>query len=388
LAAFESNGCLKECHPMSKVLIGAVLLLVLAGCGNSDNASDRKPAAANAAAGQPSTARPPEGPILGLMVAASMDVKGDLVGQTFTFAPDQPQITVIARIGKVAEGSSIRFAWYQETDGEDKPLFEHTVKVAEFDRAYSEGKNRGTLAAGRYRVIATLDGKTREIEFAVAPRSAKSPPRSVSGGKSDWLSLFGVRGASAQGIPTTSNQAAQAVPPGPPIAGASGSDKCCDWNGEGAPKELLGEDGSKLHDGSIDRTGPFVDVIVRGSKLFHLWYLRMTVDNKSFDVHDILGMAAETQYEVHAYVTPCDYWGSDLPGAKISVAATYNSGTQDSIDLTGVITLGDDTLAPSLHVDSTPPKKTKVKPGQKIDITVTATENRWVNGPWQTGVRS
>src|SRR5207302_2612859 len=83
-------------------------------------------------------------------------------------------------------------------------------------------------------------------------------------------------------------------------------------------------------------------------------------------------------------VDPCSLaGGADLPGTKVTVKAATEP---ELASVSSVITLGLDTLAPRLKVVSTPVRGTKVKTGDKINLKVTATEQR-SGGPWQTGVK-
>jgi hypothetical protein len=388
---------------MSKALTSALLLLALAACGKSEDWSEPK-APTSTAVGQPPANKAVQRTILNMVVAGSIDAKGIPVGEASTFAPDQPQITVIARVGKVAEGSSIRFAWYQETDDEDEPLFDQTVKVASFDRAYSEGKNSGILAAGMYKVTATLGDDVREIEFTVAPLSGKSTPRTASAVEFDWLSALGVKYANAEQSASrrvnwrlaqnkanpASNAVSEAEPGQPPVAGASGVVSAvralpnAPAHGQGFVIEGVGEAWVVLRDYSTDRIAGRVEYGVIGLHADQLSRLSTSMNGSTVartgyldDIPDV------PEYDIDPCTLPR---GSDLPGTKIDVTSTYTASQQPPVIYTGVITLGHDTLPPPLHVDSVPPKNTKVKAGQDIDITVTASEKR-TGGPWQTGVQ-
>jgi hypothetical protein len=80
-------------------------------------------------------------------------------------------------------------------------------------------------------------------------------------------------------------------------------------------------------------------------------------------------------------IDPCWVQDKDIPGTKLSFTAGQGNET-----VTTQATLGDDTLAPRINVVSTPARGTNVKAGDKIRLSVTATEKR-SGGPWQTGVK-
>src|SRR5205823_3435933 len=84
----------------------------------------------------------------------------------------------------------------------------------------------------------------------------------------------------------------------------------------------------------------------------------------------------------------CEEGGSDLPGTKVALSEYIYGpdGKQLIAPPPIVLTLRDDTLAPTLHVVSTPERGSLVKAGDKITLDVNAKEEK--SGPsWQTGVR-
>jgi hypothetical protein len=74
---------------------------------------------------------------------------------------------------------------------------------------------------------------------------------------------------------------------------------------------------------------------------------------------------------------------SDLPGTRVTVAMQTQNGGHD----TAVATLGRDTAAPQLEIHSKPPTGHTVRVGERIKVTVDATEVR-SSGSWETGVRT
>ncbi len=108
-------------------------------------------------------------PIISMVMASSIDAKGQIVNPRFTFPPNEPQMTAIVRVGKI-KGSQLNVTWYKSSESGDEKLFEHQIQVKSNDRAFSVGKNAsGTLLAGTYKVVATLEGQTKEMEFDVSP---------------------------------------------------------------------------------------------------------------------------------------------------------------------------------------------------------------------------
>lgn len=402
---------------MSKVLVSALLLLTLAACGKSEDWNEPEAPAPAAQAGQPPASKAVPRMILHMVVAGSIDAKGIPVGELYTFAPDQPQITVIARVGKVAEGSSIRFAWYQETDDEDEPLFDQTVPVVSFDRAYSEGKNPGTLAPGIYKVTATLGDSVREIEFTVAPLSQKSTPRAESDIEFHWLSAFGVALVHAQS-PTS-----DADPGQPPVAGASGavhdpapmpgaspskqSPQCDvefmdydrsyllwhDWQNNGtAMAGVIIVDvfcsGPTESIPLVPATGPISEGIVAFSHNgVRVEPLRLIEGGYGFlDVKPGVSLDERREYSVDPCATAP---GWDLPGEKIDVTFRTTDRRFSKLPLySAVYTLHEDNSPPTLEVHSQPAKTTKVNAGDKIEIKITARDDdHYVYGGWETGVQ-
>jgi hypothetical protein len=77
--------------------------------------------------------------------------------------------------------------------------------------------------------------------------------------------------------------------------------------------------------------------------------------------------------------------GSDLPGTRVLVSGDFGGmpGTEGAVSHDITITLGPDTLAPTVTVT---PASGDVREGETIHLKVTAREER-DKGPWQTGVK-
>ena len=118
-------------------------------------------------------------PIIAIVIASALDEKGTLVNPRFTFPPNEPQITAIVYVGKT-NGGQLKVAWYKVSEDEDgKPfdekLFEHQIRVKSNERAFSVAKNPGgALGIGTYKVVATLEGQTKERKLDVATQAGSA----------------------------------------------------------------------------------------------------------------------------------------------------------------------------------------------------------------------
>jgi len=298
-----------------------------------------------------------KGPIAAMMMASSIDDHGQAVKPQFTFPPDEKQITVIVRVGEVT-GSLLNLTWYRISKDRDERLFEHTVDVNSYDRAYSTGKNPGAfgnfkLATGTYKIIATLEGQKREVGFDV----------SVPEGQSQLAKQ---------------SEAAQAMPP---LPGESGR----------VPRAAAKSD--EAGDCSIHLEGqnPDNDAFVVDVNAVKLCMGRLTpvdvaafIEGKPIQVR-LVGDPKMGNYEIQ----PCP-GGSDGPGTKVTVTALDREslfGSQKTI----VIELGADTKKPYVKLITTRDGKvltsgTPVKTDDRIEIFATAREEL-SGGPWQSGVK-
>ena len=77
---------------------------------------------------------------------------------------------------------------------------------------------------------------------------------------------------------------------------------------------------------------------------------------------------------------------SDLPDDHVVVSARVLSGKAAGLSTQLDLRLGPDTMPPVLHVISNPARGSKVKPGDKITLTIDAREPQ-PGGPWQTGMK-
>src|SRR5437870_10942265 len=59
-----------------------------------------------------------KGPIIAIVIASSIDAKGQLVNPRFTFPPNEPQITAIVYVGKI-NASQLKITWYKTSENGD-----------------------------------------------------------------------------------------------------------------------------------------------------------------------------------------------------------------------------------------------------------------------------
>ncbi len=310
----------------------------------------------------PAATPAPTGPIIGISFASTLDDKGQPVEPSFSFEPNQRQITAIVKVGKV-RGSPLTITWSSVSDdGHATKLFEHQFDVQSDDVAYSTAQNPSTLAEGSYRVTATLEGQTQLAEVDVR---SKSTPETVPA-------------ASNQGKMPESGKSGK-TPRKPGVSSQPPASKGNDCLMDGPfPSET-------------DPTASVVDFFVGGACGGNYIPMQVAVtlngETRAFTMAPL-----STDF----FTDPCGYAkGSDLPGTKVhfEIAGVLNgqlihgpwisAPTQNGV---ADITLGPDTLAPRLDVHSTPPQGTRVKAGDQIQVNATATEPK-DGGPWQTGVQ-
>lgn len=343
-------------------MLTVVLAFALAACsgGGSESEDERV------------RAKQITGPIVGMLVAESVDAKGNPVEPTFTFPTSARRMTVLVQVGKVT-GSPLTVAWYRG----EKKLFEHTVEVGSYERAYSVGKTPGRLAPGTYRATATLEGKTAELEWDVAGESGAAATTAAS--------------ATAGSEPTAGESAVTASPTQPTLF---------DTANDPGWRDYFGEDDDVRNYFHGDRD--CMVVLFATSSGSNLDYEADTVGLrtgaegcKGATVDVTAGAGTLVSYTaaapgavtaIHLAVDPCSLpGGSDLPGATARFRAATD-GYAPPVVANLTVTLGDDTLAPRVRVTSTPAGGTKVEAGDQINVKVIAEERRR-GGPWQTGVQ-
>lgn len=310
------------------------------------------------------------------MIASSIDDKGNPVNPRFTFPPAEQQITALVQVGQT-EGA-LTVTWYQKTDDDkDRKLFEHQIQVKGYDRAFSTGKNPGPmLAAGSYKVVASIFTETKTVEFDIARPKASSQNRPDSANALIEKIAWYDSPQDGTAAPADSGASGQV-----PVAGPSGALPKTEQSND-TIFSLCDSEGSPCDKDSVaDTVGVYSFVLRHGGG-----------EVKVYDANGgrLIGSyryanAATAVFEVD----PCWSGGSDVPGTKLAFMAVLQgisavSGEETARNLT--ISLGDDTLAPRVHVISTPARGSRVKPGDKINLKVDASELR-SGGPWQTGVK-
>jgi hypothetical protein len=326
-------------------------------------------------------------PIISMVMASSIDAKGEIVNARFTFPPNEPHLTAIVFLGKI-NGSQLNMTWYKTSESGDEKLFEHQIQVKSNGRAFSIGKNQGgTLSIGTYKVVATLDGQTKEVEFDVSP--AKKKQKSTSNRSDEnvfenrsLMQMVAWKSASWQQAPRTPTGITQETSPSP-VYGPSGIVL--------PPPNSPSGPTASICDVSVDGIGGSADSVEILSEGNCLEPYNIKVFASITGAYQFVGTygagARVRMYSVYQ-VDPC--WlpgGSDLPGTKVAVKVENVGATRKTVvSANSVITLGEDTLAPRVNVVSTPARGTKVKTGDKIHLNVTAAEKR-SGGPWQTGVK-
>lgn len=312
-----------------------------------------------------------EGPIIGMFPASSLNEQGQAVDPRFTFDSTDPQITVIAQVDPASQitDASLTVTWYQETFDGEQELFKHDLQVSAGEVAYSIGTNPATLAAGSYRVTASLEGQVWQMYFHVADPQVEIP------------------GLENQ-VPT-----GQAAGGQPPVQGGSGTvpiSSQAQGTGGGCILEVSPANGSflvphadKVHISlslaGCDAADVELHARVKGPLLPYQTY-HLAASNTS--PHVIVGQ----------FITldPCALpGGSDIQGDTVELSAKVLTGSNAGLSTDGHIRimLGVDNLPPFLHVVSVPDRGTKVKQGKKITLTIDAKEPQ-PGGPWQTGIRN
>ena len=350
-------------------------------------------------------------PIIAMAIASAIDEKGKIVNPRFTFPPDELQITAVVYVGKSSSGQ-LKVTWYKVSEDEDgKPidvkLFEHQIRVKSDERAFSVAKNPGgTLERGTYKVVATLEGQTKETEFDISPpktRQNKTPndrDDELFENQTHRVSIDSFRGSlqkvawKARSQTTVAAQAGSATGQGKrPVAGTAGTVPPSASAPAKSPEEKCYMSTHGLNDPERDLGADTVEVFSLGvcpKGVFSL-ELYATVTGPPKLLGGVQAGTEDVQRAAYFNVDPC--WlsgGSDLPGTKITIKtkAVDNSGEspKEVTSMDSVITLGEDTLAPRVMVVPLRAGGDVVKAGDKINLQVTAQEKRR-NGPWQTGVR-
>jgi hypothetical protein len=358
----------RACFSLAFAFASIVFITVAFASGNPAPAAHAQaPTTAPGPTAAPVATTLPVGPIVLITTASSVDDQGNLVDPQYTFEPSQPQIAAIVRVGRLKSANSpLTVTWYHlnEDDVQEK-LFEQQIAVQSDDLAYSIAKNPGTLTEGTYQVSATLEGQTTQSPLSVRTKNTSSAPPGA---------------APAGQAPTPGGSGTYHRPaPAPPSAAAS------------VPGCRVDLDSGEMWVFTRDFRADLVEVSFGGR-----CYTTALPMSLFATVQGPLQHIADYRVDVgqegtrNFWVDPCTLSsGSDLPGTQVQFTAEGELGTPSYRATVGALTLtlDRDTLAPHLEVHSSPAKGTKVKVGDKIEVNVTATEQKRL-GPWQMGVHS
>ncbi|MEP7228326.1 MAG: hypothetical protein ABI785_13240, partial [Gemmatimonadales bacterium] len=301
--------------------------------------------------------------ILGIIPAVDIGEDGQPVDAGFTFPPDTPQITLVAVAGEIT-GSAMDLTWFQVTDEGDVELFTHTVELGSFQAAFSVGTNPGTLTSGTYRVDATLEGESLSTTFQVkAPEGAAAIPLRAGAGV-----------ASAIGQDATS---------GPPASGTSGAVNTpfSEASESDAAVELM------VFDSPVDYYFPRITIVVRtdlpGGDGRVEARAMMGGSTRTVSFEHVGGLSTELDFN------PCAHpGGSDLPGTEAEFSVSLFEGeSSESIAGEQILTvLGPDETPPDVTINSDPPNRSHVEPGDEIALDATALEHGFAT--WQEGLNT
>jgi hypothetical protein len=313
------------------------------------------------------------GPILAIVTAASVNANGQPSGISHSFAPSQPKVTALVVLGKLRGAGELTVSWSQVTSQGPQQLFTQSIAVNSFGRAYSTAVSQGVLAAGSYRVSASIDGVSRSVVWVVPGAADSTSPNVGATGATTAASASA--SPAAQSSPVAFAAGAGSSTPQPPVAGPSGtipppsapSTGCAiqggdEWGGTGTWQYE-----EKLGLGAAVLCAPAAaGVTYSGSVFATMASTLVPVGHLDFDPPDLLEGASTFD--------PCSLpGGSDLPGAKLTYeVVVYKPGPTK--EFTGHATLDSDHASPVLSGGSVPVAGTMVHEGQTITVHITATE--------------
>ena len=285
-----------------------------------------------------------------LVTTASLGEQGAQVEPRAVFDGSAKQVVAVAFVGQLARSATITMSWYR-LSGVAKRLFVQHIRVRSFDRAYSTAQASSHLAAGLYRVTASVDGDQLSQGFVVG-----NAPPSGSG-----------ETPGAGSPPTASAEDGWGSPPS---EGASGTEAT-------APTSTTPSSTSKIPCATdlIVRAdgGDFAPVFITGS-----------VTAGSFSDCGKLFLAAAVAGKPHLFLasgsgnvqddfSPCELpGGSDRPGTVVEVYG-YPAGKPEETKTDSVTIQDDPNAVPFDVIVTDPPSGTKVHAGQRITIWATST---------------
>ena len=308
------------------------MLLVLVGCSTSDGGGDSNQG----------TDAADSGPIMFVVSAHDVDERGVALDPALEFAADDRQISIVALVGDVVSGSTLKVAWTWLNGPEgEQLLFEHEIDVAGGDVAYSTGLADGLLAAGHYRASVSLGESTSDALFAVRPTAIAFPDLGVGNSR-----------------PVPAKEGA------PPSSGPSGTIPA---PSESAPSAVC---------------QPWVQVTsllaMTGANGCGENLLEVTAWVGS---HDPFGLGqSRGDFIKPVRADPCQLDGSDLEREPISYAVTVISGPdEDKLFRKQGPAPDEDTDAPMAFISSEPGPGAQVSAGDVIAVEITADDRTSVD---------
>jgi hypothetical protein len=311
--------------------------------------------------------------IFSIEPGVSVDDNGQVVDARYVFAPTDAQMEVVVQVGVLSAPAAMSVTWYEMTDAGDQKLFTHTVQVSEYDRAYSIGKNPGTLAEGDYKIIAAVNGQTQQIEVTVAQPTLAQIQAQIQAGKA----VAAPGGQSGPPVDGGSGKTASAASSNPtPSSGNAPSSAGCTIT-------VDTDDGN-----SQDATGSRVDLVVING-CAQPADLLATMDGGAPITVGVVPANGLGFFSVN----PCTLsGGTDLPGKQLQLyTIPHTSGTPSG---TGAqvkagpiaVTLGPDISPPHLNFNPNPKPGKLPKGTKQITLDITAEEVR-AGESWQEGVK-
>ena len=305
------------------------------------------------------------GPILAIVTAASVNANGQPSGISHSFAPSQPKVTALVVLGKLRGAGELTVSWSQVTSQGPQQLFTQSIAVHSFGRAYSTAVSQGVLAAGSYRVSASIDGVSRSVVWVVPGAADSTSPNVGATGATTAASAS----PAARSSPVAFAAAAGSPTPQPPVAGPSGTIPPPSAPSTGCNNDqTMSSEAEEMFNvvATVFCAPAAAGVTYSGSVFATMASTLVPVGHLEFIPPDLLG-------GVFAVDTCSLPGGSDLPGAKLTYeVVVYKPGPTK--EFTGHATLDSDHASPVLSGGSVPVAGTMVHEGQTITVHITATE--------------
>ena len=296
--------------------------------------------ACNGTSAPPPVGTPVTGAIQMLVTAKSVDQFGNPLRLTSYYPASASSATAVVLLGQLTGTQNLSVTWSRVTPTGPQVLFTKQVMATSYGRVDSTIDARGTLPVGTYEVSATVGGQTRTIEWAVyAPRGHS--PAQVAG----QLTAGPTVAHPQQPPPPASHLCAKAQIVAPMVSPTDVDvhvSAVCPETGE-----------NKVTRGIILGTMSKAGVRLVGT------------------MHMQPGGVIAGNFRFNVCTLPA---GSNVPGARLALRAIvyYRGETRDFTYLAG---LPADMSQPSIRMHASVPPGTQVHPGEKIVLTVNATES-------------